>query len=158
MIDVQVDLVSPDDGEDGTTAIWTGRWPGIAPNGTTFEIRSAIGSGGRMLRVIGTHLAMFDEPDGQVQAAIVFAEQVDAAAVEPTVTTPGPRGRWVGASPGGNVTPGGQALEQLDRVRGALSTIDTMIMQSHGDPSVDGLTQARAVFREALDLKPYGGA
>jgi hypothetical protein len=28
-----------------------------------------------------------------------------------------PRDRWVGASPGGNVTPGGQALEAIAAVR-----------------------------------------
>lgn len=28
-----------------------------------------------------------------------------------------PRDRWVGASAGGNVTPGGKALEALDRIR-----------------------------------------
>jgi hypothetical protein len=31
--------------------------------------------------------------------------------------TMAPRDRWVGASPGGNVTPAGQALEALDAVR-----------------------------------------
>lgn len=32
-----------------------------------------------------------------------------------------PRDRWIGASPGGNVTPGGKALEAVDLVRDYLA-------------------------------------
>lgn len=63
--------------------------------------------------------------------------------------TPAPRDRWVGASPGGNVTPAGQALEQLDAVKAVLVTIDALAERARPDVAA-GLRQARALLDEAL--------
>lgn len=42
-----------------------------------------------------------------------------------------PRDRWIGASPGGNVTPAGQALEALDAVRTACEEARDGDVQPH---------------------------
>lgn len=85
MIDVQIDVVRHDDGDDGSTRVWFGSWQTLPPVGSTLELREMPGRPVETYRVLGYHSIVWIAVDG-ISSVIVWVEEIDPADAAPRPT------------------------------------------------------------------------